>query len=157
MPPTRPDHSLAVPELKRIFLADGLRAALAYLNALSAQRFTSVFRFQDDRLQCVTFYDRDHPELETCEEIAVEASYCMFVRNSRCRLDVEESLDDSRLAGHPKQNVVRSYCGVPLVGEDGEVFGTVCHFDFSPGVIHPYDVDLLETLGGLLSRAGPGV
>ena len=137
-------------ELKAVFVARGPRAALAYLNALTTHRFTSLFCFDHEMLRKIIFYDRENPELDHCEDIPVLASYCVFVRNSGKKFKTEDSTCDSRVEGHPKQKTVQSYCGVPLLDSDGKLFGTICHFDFKPGRISELEVDLLEHIGRLL-------
>lgn len=57
------------------------------------------------------------------------------------------------MSGHPKQNVVQSYCGIPLMDDDGKLFGTICHFDFEPLPFGEAEVLLLEDVAPLLVRA----
>jgi GAF domain-containing protein len=47
---------------------------------------------------------------------------------------------------------VRSYCGVPLVDDDGHMFGTICHFDYGPLPISDDSVALMEAVAPLLKR-----
>ncbi|HZZ45157.1 MAG TPA: GAF domain-containing protein [Tepidisphaeraceae bacterium] len=136
--------------LKKILSADGVRAALVYLNGLTPHRFTALYRFDDQTLRNAYFFDRDQPEIESCPDIPVLASYCVFVRGSGQTFMTPDSLADERVAGHPKRLVVRSYCGVPLVDEQGRVFGTICHFDYGPIPISDVNVDLMESLAPLL-------
>jgi GAF domain-containing protein len=137
-------------QLQTVLARDGTRAALAYLNSLSGLRFTSLYRFEGERLRNITFFDRQAPEQETCETIPVMASYCVFVRDSGTRFATTASIEDRRLDGHPKQAHVQSYCGVPLLDREGRMFGTVCHFDFGPGTVSELDVSLMEHLANLL-------
>ena len=144
------DFSSRRAQLQRVLARDGTRAALAYLNSLTSQRFTSLYRFEGERLRNITFYDRLAPEQESCDTIPVLASYCVFVRDTGTRFATAASLDDRRLDGHPKQVQVQSYCGVPLRDREGRMFGTVCHFDFEPGAVSELDVLLMEHLADLL-------
>ncbi len=133
-----------------------VREALIYLNGQSGHRFTSLYLFDGEALHSVEFYDRERPELTRTDDIPIMASYCVFVRDSGGVFHTPDSLADARLAGHPKRPQVRSYCGVPLVDDVGRVFGSVCHFDFSPLPINPVDVELLEALAPALQRFGEG-
>jgi GAF domain-containing protein len=137
-------------QLRTVLASGGSRAALAYLNSLTSQRFSSLFRFDGEHLRSVTFYDREAPEQESCDTIPVLASYCVFVRDSGTRFATTAALEDRRLDGHAKQAHVQSYCGVPLRDREGRMFGSVCHFDFSPGSIAERDVSLMEELADLL-------
>lgn len=44
------------------------------------------------------------------------------------------------------------YYGVPLLGEDGRVFGSVCHFDLEPRAMSPDNLELLEAVSRLLNE-----
>jgi len=147
-------NSEAIPRLKDILEREGVRAALAYINSLSSQRFTALYRFGGKTLHNVCFYDRENPAVTTCEDIPVTASYCAFVRDTGSQFATFDAPEDERLRGHPKQATVRSYCGVPLLDAEGRMFGTVCHFDFAPGIIHPVDVEILECMAGLMRNYG---
>ncbi len=153
----RSSNEKVLPELKQAFAQGGPRAALAYLNSLTDHRFTSLYRFDDEVLRNVTFYDRERPDVDRCEDLPVMASYCVFVRDSGAKFMTQEARGDQRLNNHPKQNTVQSYCGVPLLSNDGTMFGTICHFDFKPGRIADLDVELLEYMATILrSEDDPG-
>lgn len=138
--------------LKAVFARGGVRAALAYLNSLTPQRFTSLYQFDDQTLRNVTFFDREHPAQDRCDDIPVAASYCVFVRDLNCRFLLEHAERDERVTNHPKRAVVQCYCGVPLLDRDGRMFGSICHFDFKPGHIDARDVELLEQMAALLKN-----
>lgn len=132
----------------------GVRSVLIYLNGLTDHRFTAMYRFDTEQLRNLYFYDRERPEVETCPDIPVLASYCVFVRDSRHTFVTPDSVADGRVGSHPKRLEVRSYCGVPLVDEAGRMFGTVCHFDTRPLPISDENVSLMEALAPILA-AGP--
>ena len=129
---------------------DGIRSVLIYLNRLSNHRFTALYRFDVDQLKNVYFFDRERPDVETCPDIPIMASYCVFVRDSGNMFVTLDSMEDERVTDHPKRFEVRSYCGVPLVGEDGRAFGTICHFDPQPLSISDENVELMEGVADLL-------
>ncbi|MEO8343231.1 MAG: GAF domain-containing protein [Gallionella sp.] len=149
----RIQNSEAITNLKLILANDDVRAAVAYLNSLSSQRFTSLYRFNDETLHTLTFFDREHPEIQSSSDIPVLESYCIFVRESGEIFLTHDAQQDERAHNHPKQKMVQSYCGVPLLDQDGKMFGTICHFDFSPGHIADVDVELLEYMAQLLSKS----
>lgn len=141
-----------IASLKTILDRDGIRAALAFLNGQTPHRFTALYRFDDDMLKNLYFYDRQHPDVDSSAEIPVNASYCVFVRQSGMTWRVSDAPNDERADGHPKQREVRSYCGVPLLDRFGKLFGTICHFDFEALPITNSNVDLLEAVGPLMSE-----
>ncbi len=148
MNPDSTDEALR--NLKAAFTQGGVRGAVAFLNSLTHQRFTSLYRFDGPTLRNITFFDRENPDVDSCEDIPVEASYCVFVRDLSAAFTVSDAKRDERVANHPKRAVVQSYCGVPLLDRDGKMFGSICHFDFTPGQISDRDVELLEYMARLL-------
>lgn len=148
----RNSNDEAVLGLKAAFNNGGVRGAVAFLNSLTPHRFTSLYRFDGPTLRNITFFDRENPDTESCEDIPVEASYCVFVRNLSMRFMVQNAEHDERVRNHPKQATVQCYCGVPLLDRYGKMFGTICHFDFKPGRIDDLDVELMEYMARLLQH-----
>ena len=94
----------------RIALAEGgVSAAIAILNSRTACRFTSMYRFDRDMLRTLTFYDREDPTAYPPDDIPVEVSYCVYVRDSGQPFHVENSLSDMRLELHSKRSEIQSY------------------------------------------------
>jgi GAF domain-containing protein len=149
----RTTNAEAISQLNRILDQEGVRAAVAYLNSLTEHRFTSLYQFQGDTLHNVIFFDRQNPTVTHSDDIPVMASYCVFVRDAQAKFITHDSGKDERVQHHPKRDVVQSYCGVPLLGPDGAMFGTICHFDFLPGRVADIDVALLETMAYLLPKS----
>ena len=148
----RNSNDKALFDLKAAFTRDGVRGALAFLNSLTPHRFTSLYRFDGPTLRNITFFDRENPNVETCDDIPVEASYCVFVRDLSANFVVQDAGRDERVRNHPKQSTVQCYCGVPLLDRAGKMFGSICHFDFKPGRISDRDVELLEYMARLLQN-----
>lgn len=146
----RSSNDEALLELKAAFTEGGVRGALALLNSLTPHRFTSLYRFDGPTLRNITFFDRENPDLETCDDIPVESSYCVFVRDFSRSFLVYDAVNDARVRNHPKKTTVQCYCGVPLLDRNGKMFGSICHFDFKPGHISDRDVELLEYMARLL-------
>jgi len=140
----------AFAELKTVLATDGVRGAVRYLNSLTPHRFTSLYHFDGPILSNITFYDRQNPDLDSSEDIPVEASYCVFVRDRREKFIVPDASSDQRVKDHPKRGVLKRYCGVPLLDAAGQMFGSICHFDFEPGRVADKEVELLERLAELL-------
>jgi len=143
-------------QLKAIRERDGVRAMLIYLNGLTEHRYTALYRFDCEQLTNIYFYDRESPATESCADIPIMASYCMFVRATDNKFVTMDSTGDERLFDHPKRLEVQSYCGVPLIGEDGRAFGTICHFDPQAVTMSDRNVELMEAVAPLLS-AGMGL
>jgi GAF domain-containing protein len=139
-------------QLKGLIAGGDVRGALALLNAATGHRFTALYRFDRETLRNMYFYDREHPDTETTDAIPVLASYCVYVRESNAAFETTHAREDGRVAGHPKREMLQAYCGVPLLGEDGKSFGSLCHFDFDPRAISAENLALMEAFAGLFHR-----
>jgi len=138
--------------LRATLSREGVRGLVIHLNGLTQYRFTSLYRFEKDLLQSLCFYDRENPAQLSTLSIPVLASYCVFVRDEARPFLTPDSLQDERVQGHPKQHLVSAYCGVPLIGEDGWIFGTICHFDLVPRARGVDDLEVLEAVATLLNE-----
>lgn len=140
-------------QLKLIVGERGIRAGLIFLNALTPHRFTALYRFDDDTLHSLEFFDCENPSQETTADIPVLASYCVFVRDRGERFATGHASEDDRLGDHSKRKVLQSYCGVPLRDVEGNMFGTICHFDYDAMSISNDTVELMEAVAPMLRRA----
>ena len=139
-------------QLRTVFVRDGIRAAIIFLNGLTAFRFTALYRFDDETLHNLYFYDRENPTLASSPDIPVLASYCVFVRELKDKFATADSLRDERVRDHPKKPLVHAYCGVPLVDRMGNMFGTNCHFNIEPTPTREADIELMEAMGRLIKE-----
>lgn len=142
--------------LKAILEKEGVLPALRFLNGRTPHRFTAMYLFDKDQLENQFLVDESDDSNTSMESIPVSASYCIFVRNLERLFVVNDSTTDERVQGHPKQREIKSYCGVPLLDWDGNMYGTVCHFDFDAHSFSDLEIELLESLGTLLKRLPPG-
>jgi hypothetical protein len=140
----------ALAGLEAALTSGGMRAALAFLNAMNEYRFTALYRYEDPILRNLYFYDRENPDVEETDDFPVEVTYCVFVRKDGLPFVLEDSLHDARVNGHPAQQRVKSYCGVALVDDYGRTFGTMCHFDCVPVSAQDKQAELMEVLAPLL-------
>lgn len=110
----------------------GARSALQALAEQSSYRFVSIFRSNDGMATSVVHIDRDDPTSIQAAEVPESATYCSFVRSSRAPFRTEDTLLDGRLNDHAAREVVRSYYGVPIITPEGDIIGTLCHYDLVP-------------------------
>ncbi|WP_336027095.1 GAF domain-containing SpoIIE family protein phosphatase [Geodermatophilus sp. FMUSA9-8] len=78
-------------------------------------------------------------------------SFCQYVRASAQPLVVRDAREVEVLAGNGAiaDLGVVAYCGVPLVGPDGDVVGAVCAIDGRPRDWTDTDVEVLTQIAGL--------
>jgi hypothetical protein len=96
-----------------------------------------VFRFEGATLKNICLVDRQQPDVKECPEMPVSESYCVYVRDSANEFGVEHAHLDCRVIGHPKTGHFESYYGIPLLEDDGQLVGTICHFDEAPIALEP--------------------
>lgn len=123
---------------------------MIFLNGLTEHRFSALYRFENQQLRNLYFYDRENPEIETTDEIPVTASYCVFLRETGQLFHTSDAMRDDRVRTHPKREKVQAYCGVPVLDAEGKLFGSICHFDLEPRIISDDDVNLMEAVALLL-------
>lgn len=136
--------------------AEGLWAAMQSLNSASPYRFTAIFDFDGDLLRNVCLVDREDLTVRNCADQPVTESYCVYIQRSAEPLRVEHALCDKRVDGHPKQHSFQCYYGIPLVGRNGNLLGTVCHFDNEAVPVSGEVVMTLDDLAPVIAEAAFG-
>nr|WP_315183411.1 guanylate cyclase [uncultured Albidiferax sp.] len=133
--------------LSSILETGGAAAAIQYLNAGVAHRFTAVYRLDGGILRNVLLCDKLG---EICPEYLAEVplatSFCQFVLRDGV-FQTTNSATDQRLDGHPYQGVMVCYHGVPLQSRSGELWGTLCHFDIQELTLPDPEFALLQQAG----------
>jgi GAF domain-containing protein len=147
--PTTEDHFR---RFTSIVTASGIRESLVYLVSLTDYRFISIFRTQGDMATTVVHYDRENPDVMSADELPAEGTYCCFVAASGKTFSTENSLQDARLTGHAQRDSLLSYCGVPILNPDGQVLGTLCHYDVVPRTTDQLDFGLLIQVASALHQ-----
>lgn len=118
-----------------------ITAGLQFLNARVPHRCSAVYRL-DKQGEVVP---------EFLQAVPLQDSFCQFVlRDGLFR--TEEAAQDARLNGHKYQSAIGSYHGLPLVGNFGELFGTICHFDTEPLTMADQEFDLFRQAAKILPR-----
>lgn len=137
-----------------ILASSGARDALAYVLRLSEYRFIGIFRFKDGKANAALHYDRENPAVTAATEVADTATYCCYVRDSKGIFTTADALTDPRLTRHPARESVLAYCGIPILRSDGELLGTLCHYDVAPRDPGQLDLDLLIRVASALEQGG---
>ncbi|MBB1599400.1 GAF domain-containing protein [Variovorax sp. UMC13] len=129
----------------------GLDAALEVLNRPLGHRYSAVYAMADaQRLVNVGFFDKHGEALPSnLQSVAYNQSFCQFaIRDGQFR--TENSAHDTRLDGNVYQGVLNSYHAVPLVSMQGQVLGTLCHFDTAALALADEDFELLQLVAEVL-------
>ena len=144
------EYQEAASKLRKLVGAGDVRAGLKYLNSLTPHRFTGLYLFDDPKLKNKHIIDAEDLDIETLPDVPLTATYCSFTRSKGEVLSIENSLEDDRVQDHTARDEIISYCGVPLQDQSGEIYGTICHFDYNSVSISDLNVALLEAVAPLL-------
>jgi GAF domain-containing protein len=136
-------------QFKSLLQDQGIYEALRFINSTSVHRFTALYAIEGPILRNICLVDKEDEAIRQMDSIKVVDSYCLYVRNSNQKFITPNSLEDPRVAGHPKQASIQSYCGIPLVSARA-MLGTLCHFDFVPLAYTEDEVLLLEMISPIL-------
>ena len=154
MPTTSVTTAGSFKKFQDAFESHGTRAALAELLALTDYRYIGIWRFQDGRSAPALHFDRQRPAETRVDDVPEAATYCTLVRDGIAPFKTADSLLDPRLATHPAREVVRTYCGVPLMDSEGTVLGTLCHYDLVPRDPEQINIELMLMVSSFLSLNG---
>jgi GAF domain-containing protein len=147
------DRQASAREFAAILAERGLHAALAFLNSRTRHRFTGVYKFDAPLLRNLCMFDRENPALKVGSDSPMEETYCSITGGGRAPFAIEDSRADTRVKTHAARDNVISYCGVPLLSEDGKAHGTLCHFDLRPRLIPSTEIPLMESVAPLVLGA----
>jgi hypothetical protein len=137
--------------------ADGLRAAIRWLNDRVPYRFTAIFAFDGDMLRNICLIDKEDPNIINCPDQPITDSYCICIKRSREYFSVEEAMLDKRVELHPKPRSYQCCYGIPSFGAKGKLLGTVCHFDKAPVQLTENVVAALDELAPFIAEAAFGM
>ena len=135
-------------QLRFLVSSGNLRAALEHLNMQSRLRFTALLRAGEPGVADFLLVDRDDPSPPTLAWLQRQQAYRAFVEAAAA---CDETPVDFSVVGHPACADVRTYCGLPLLSQDGEVWGTLCQFDLVPVAIQPSTMELMREVAAALN------
>jgi len=127
-------------------------AGLAYLNARVIHRYTAIYQLAQGILRNVYLHDKQGQVIpEDLKEVPLEDSFCQFVLRDGFFI-THNSAKDERLNGMKFQGVLGAYYGVPLLNNQGELYGTLCHFDMPAYPLDDLEFDFLKKAGQVLPK-----
>lgn len=152
MPPTAAATADPMDAFTRVLRDEGVNAALRYLNGRVEHRCTAIYRLRDMTVANLYLYDRLGQLLpESLAVVPLGDSFCQHALRDGA-LRISDSRESDQVTGSPFKGVVIAYHGLPLVGRDGNLFGTLCHFDFEPRTLPDAEFDFLQKVVRLLPQ-----
>ena len=130
----------------------GVSAGLAFLNARVAHRYTAIVQLQSDVLRPLWFHDKRGQGLPpVLQAIPFEDSFCQFAL-ADAGFATTDAMQETRLDGHKHQCAMTSYVGIPLIHNDGTLFGTFCHMDSTSCDIPADEFEFLKRVARVLPK-----
>lgn len=142
-----------VAKLAQALANGGLWSGLRYVNSTTDYRFTGLYRFAGRTLRNVALFDRETPATSGAPDVDTALSYCSLMRISGEPMAIADAPRDDRVEGHPSRTAVQAYCGIPLIDENGEVTGSLCHFSLQPTLLYDEDLEFLLRIPQVLKSA----
>ena len=131
--------------------AGGVAKALEFLNSRTGYRYTAIFRFEGDVMRNIWLYDRLGEDGANFSSVPLGDSFCQYVMAEN-GFSTSDSSSDERLSSHAYRGILNSYVGLPLSRNPGSIYGTFCHFDFSPQAVPDNELLFLESVTPELMR-----
>ena len=118
-------------DLTDVLRDEGLNGAMAAINQTVPHRYTGVFVKTGPMLRNIALHDKRDSSAKPWPPFPLGQSFCSMIIASGDSLAVQDAQHDARsdVRQHPAAAIVQSYFGVPLLDDQGNVFGTLCHFD----------------------------
>lgn len=146
-----PAAPLRMASVRAALLASGVFAGLQALNAGVPHRYSGIFKLDGDFLRNTHIFDKlGEATPEGLETVVLKDSFCQIVLRDGFFL-TSNTGKDHRLDYSPYQNIVLSYHGVPILGNSGELFGTLCHFDMAEQQISDEEFMCLQEAGRMFA------
>ena len=140
----------ALEEFVEALQTSGVTEALGILNRRVPHRYTAIYEICGSTLKNLFLHDKvGEVRPDFLLAVPLRDSFCQFVLKEGLFLS-DDSTHDRRLDGHPYQGVMVSYHGVPLIGNTGELIGTLCHFDVQARGLSEAEFDLLQKAARVL-------
>ena len=130
-------------ELENTLQNGGMHEALRWLNSRTPHRFTGIYRYDGDILRNLHLFDRFDPTVRSGGDTPLIATWCALVGQLDSSLEVPDGAKEVRFPLLPVTQVI-SYCGALIRDENGDSYGTLCHFDMRPCEERKSDLPLLE-------------
>ena len=130
---------------------------MRWMNDRVPYRFTAIFAFDGDTLRNICLVDKQNAQVTHCPNQAITDSYCLYIHRSGEQFSVEEAKLDRRVDGPSEAARLSMLLGIPLLGPDGNLLGTVCHFDSAQVRVTDDVVSALDDLAPQIAAAAfPG-
>jgi hypothetical protein len=138
---------LEIQTFTQVLHQQGVHAALGYLNSRTPHRYTGIFRFEGQFSRNVVLYDRFDLLVQNGQDVPLAEAFCSLVEREQEPLQVIDASLDPR--AWEINTLVISYYGVLIRDPQGNIYGTLCHYDLELCQALAMNLPLLEVAATL--------
>jgi GAF domain-containing protein len=133
----------------------GVQAMLADVSRVTGMRFSAVARVTDLRWTACAVHDLLEFGLRPGQDLILESTICNEIRQKPELVAFNQASADPRYASHhtPALYGFQSYLSVPIMLEDGAVFGTLCALDPEPAQMDDAAIEQVKTIAATIGQA----
>jgi len=143
-------QSPVVADFAEVLKRDGVVAGLGFLNRRVEHRCTAIYRLEQLTVRNLFLYDRQGALLpEALGVVPLGDSFCQHALRDGAFL-ADDTREDTRVDGSPFKGVVIAYHGIPLLDNKGQLYGSLCHFDFVPHSLADEEFEILQQAARVL-------
>ena len=133
---------------------DSVATILDVVCRTTGMGFTAVARVTDDRWITCAVKDEISFGLVPGSELEVKTTICDEIRDSREGVVIDHVAEDPDFRTHhtPLQYGFQSYISMPIIREDGSLFGTLCAIDPKPAKLkNPETIGMFKLFAKLIA------
>ena len=133
---------------------DAVNTILNVICQTTGMGFAAVARVTEDRWIVCQVLDKIDFGLAPGGELELVSTICNDIRDSGKAVVIDHVADDEAFRTHrsPLQYGFQSYISMPIVRQDGSLFGTLCAIDPNPAKLNnPVTIGMFEMFAQLIS------
>lgn len=141
-------------DIENIKSINSVSMILKLLRRSTGLRVGLVVSTRDSQMTVCAVGDDGDSGFNVGSQASLDAAFCRVIYETRQPLLINDASSDERFAGLPAhtQMGVKSYIGVPILVETGEMFGTVCAFDTVPAQLSAEDFEIFNLCAQVISQ-----
>ena len=133
-------------DIARVERLSAVPTVLRLVSEITGLRFVAVARVTSTSWTACAVLDQIGFGLTQGDQLDIDTTFCKEIHASNRPIVIEKASEDEEYRGHPipKMYGFESYIAVPIVLNDGSVFGTICALDRQPATLR--DNKILSTV-----------
>ena len=142
------------PDVARIARIEAVPRILQVVCRTTGMGFAAVARVTEDRWVACAVHDEIGFGIRAGGEVDVKTTICNEIRQTGHAVVIDQVAQDAAYCRHPVPAMYgfHSYISIPIVREDGSIFGTLCALDRRPArVNNPETIGMFKLFAELIS------